>query len=69
MAILAGLFMHGFLAAELTILFQLKPFGVILLVLHGTIITIFAFRTSQGDPLAHRKHLRCITYNYKDNLA
>lgn len=61
--------MHGFLAAELAIFLQFKPFGVILLIFGGTIITIFAFRTSQGDPLAHRKHLRCITYDYKDNLA
>lgn len=61
--------MHGFLTAELAVLLQFKPFGVILFVFHSTIITILTFRTSQGDPLAHRKHLRCLAYDYKDNLA
>ena len=41
--------MDGMLLAERTILFQLQPFGIVLLIFHIVVISVFAFGAFKRD--------------------
>ena len=45
--------MDGVLVAEAAVLGELKPVGVVLLVLEGVVVTLLAFGAGQGDLYAH----------------
>ena len=50
---LLGLVVSGVLSAESAILAHLQTIGVILLVLHGVVVSLLALRASQSDLNAH----------------
>jgi hypothetical protein len=52
-ASLLGLVVNGVLLAESAILLHLETVGVILLVLHGVVVSLLALRASQSDFYAH----------------
>jgi hypothetical protein len=45
--------MKGMLSAESAILLHLEPVRVVLLVLHGVVVSLLAFGTSESDFNAH----------------
>ena len=45
--------MNGMLFAEFTILFYFYPFGVVLLVFIGIVVSLFTFRTSQSNLVSY----------------
>ena len=49
--------MDGVLLAESAILLHLETIRVILLVLHGVVVSLLALRASQSDFDAHVRHL------------
>ena len=62
------------LAAETAVFLHLDAVGGILLVLHGVVVSLLAFRTSECDFYAHERHLLkklppCITPAIKDLAA
>ena len=52
-ASLLGLVVSGVLSAESAVLLHLETVGVILLVLHGIVVSLLALRASQSDFHAH----------------
>ena len=52
-ASLLGLVVSGVLSAESAVLLHLETVGVILLVLHGVVVSLLALRASQSDFNAH----------------
>ena len=54
---LLGLVVSGVLSAESAVLLHLETVGVILLVLHGVVVSLLALRASQSDFHAHKRHL------------
>ena len=54
---LLGLGMKGMLSAESAILLHFEAIGIIFLVLHGVVVSLLAFRTSECDFYAHERHL------------
>jgi hypothetical protein len=52
-ASLLGLVMSGVLSAESAVLLHLETVGVVLLVLHGVVVSLLALRASHGDFNAH----------------
>jgi len=52
-ASLLGLVVSGVLSAESAVLLHFETVGVILLVLHGVVVSLLALRASQSDFNAH----------------
>ena len=52
-ASLLGLVVSGVLSAESAVLLHLETVGVVLLVLHGVVVSLLALRASQSDFNAH----------------
>src|SRR5699024_8093314 len=52
-ASLLGLVVNGVLSAESAVLLHLETVGVVLLVLHGVVVSLLALRASQSDFNAH----------------
>ncbi len=59
--------MRGMLFAELAILAQLDTVGVILLVLHGIIIALFALLAGESYLVAHGFHLDSLLFQHSKN--
>ena len=49
--------MKGMLSAESAILLHFEAIGIVFLVLHGVVVSLLAFRTSECDFNAHERHL------------
>ena len=52
-ASLLGLVVSGVLSAESAVLLHFETVGVVLLVLHGVVVSLLALRASQSDFNAH----------------
>jgi len=48
--------MQGMFPAELAVLVHFNPVRIILFILHGIIVSLFAFSTSQGNFYSHFLH-------------
>ena len=55
--VLLRLAVHSLLFAESAILFQFDTVGVVLLVLHGVVVSLLAFVASERDLNSHIRHL------------
>ena len=55
--VLLRLAVQGLLLAESAILFQFDTVGVVLLVLHGVVVSLLAFVASERDLHSHCRHL------------
>ena len=53
MASLLGLVVNGVLSAESAVLLHFETVGIVLLVLHGVVVSLLALRASQSDFNAH----------------
>ena len=51
--ILAGFLVQRVLAAEAAVLVHFQSVGIVLLVLHGVVVALLAFGTSQSDLDSH----------------
>ena len=49
--------MSGVLSAESAVLLHFETVGIVLLVLHGVVVSLLALGASQSDFNAHKRHL------------